>query len=143
MAVGAPETAAPALRDTLRVDGVALAHALVERVSDHLPARIELVLVGDLIEIRALGAKYGGRTVLIDISESLAMRHDVGEALQLACEQFLSTLQDVVAEATAEPWPGTHFMPDAHVAVSRSEISLRFVHDGSDVLTLRPIPRTV
>ena len=53
----------------------------------------------------------------------------------------LDTVQDYVAEATTEPWPGTSEMPRPVVDASADAIKLSYQSDGRDVLTLPPILR--
>jgi hypothetical protein len=66
-----------------------------------------------------------------------------GFRFQYACEHFLDTLQDVVAEASAEPWPGTGgTMPLPMVTVSSHEIVVSFDHEGAVVVALPPIARS-
>jgi hypothetical protein len=66
---------------------------------------------------------------------------DPDESLRAACLHVLDTVQDVVAEATADPWPGTRIMPEPSVEVTAETVTLGYRTSDEIVLELPPIQR--
>ena len=128
---------------SVRVDDTALAAALVERLAPVVPSSILLVAVGREIEASAQ-ERYG--RVLMDVSDFGPLPgvdgYDEVTALREACLHVLDTVQDFVAEMTAEPWPGRRVTPSPVVEVGDAAIALSYVTDGETTLRLPDIARS-
>jgi hypothetical protein len=69
-----------------------------------------------------------------------------GEAEHLlaeACRRALEDLQDFVAEATTEPWPGSRSMPHAGARVEDGSVLLWYGERDHPVLLLESLPLAV
>src|SRR5205814_643299 len=100
--------------------------ALVERLAAVVPSPVSLVAVGSDIEVSAGQGRYG--QVTMDLSAFGPLRGHIteNEFLRAACCHVLDAVQDYVAEATTEPWPGTREMPEPVVEVSADAIKLAY-----------------
>ena len=126
----------------LRVSSHDLAVALARRLGEVAPAEVTVrVQEADLVVLHA-GRVVGvsGAPAILETVEAL---QEPAENLETAVRAALSAVQDYIAEATTEPWPGTggsHPNPDARVEAST--LSMWFGPEDAPVLRLPPIDLT-
>ena len=77
------------------------------------------------------------------ILETVEALHEPAENLETAVRATLSAVQDYIAEATTEPWPGTGGrQPNPDARVEASMVSMWFGPEDAPVLRLPPIDLT-
>jgi hypothetical protein len=120
------------------VDTVALAHELARRMQDVVPSGIGITVEGDMLWFSSTShhgtaGSYGCQW----LSEGEGKREHL---LAEACRRALGDLQDFVAEATTEPWPGSGSMPHAGARVQDGSVLLWYGDGDNPVLLLEALP---
>ncbi len=121
-----------------RADEV-IARALVGRLTPAVPA-------GFTMEIREFGASVSAGVVDPDgwFSGHAWFRvHAEDEIVAFAAgraEATLDAIQDHIAEATGDPWPGSGALPPPFVEVTHTVLRLGYGPSNAPVLELEPIP---
>lgn len=119
-----------------------LTRELVRRLAPVVPARIELIDLGNAIGVLL----DGDVSDEIDMSWIWASQIDAAEAreqLPVAIERTLDRLQDSIAEDTAQPWPAKErWLPTPDTIERDGAIHLWFGGAEDPVLVLDPIPLT-
>jgi hypothetical protein len=126
----------------LHVSSHDLAVALARRLDEVAPAGVAVrVQASDLVVLHA-GRVLGisGAPAILETVEAL---HEPAENLETAVRATLSAVQDYIAEATTEPWPGTGGrQPNPDARVEASTVSMWFGPEDAPVLRLPPIDLT-
>ena len=115
-----------------------LVACLVEVLQPALPSGFEAKLDAEVGGIALFQPDVPGSWVVVDVRAIIEQSGVERKLLDMACWSVLSTTQDVIAEATGEPWPGRSTeLPPPEVEVVEDEIrlspsvrSLRDVEDG-------------
>lgn len=126
-----------------------LATALTAALRPVMPSNMQVYTDGATVVVRAEGVGVAGGPTHIDLQQ--VAWFDLGivpvpdarkerEMLVGAVLVVLEQVQEFVAEATTEPWPGERSMPPPHASISHGHIHCRYGSAARPVLTLRPIP---
>src|SRR5262249_24440110 len=116
-----------------------LAQLLAERLNKIAPPGFH-VLAGDgMLLYSATGSARRVGTSGTYIRANLDYSQPSAERIRLVSEQALDEFQDYIAEATAEPWPGTGQVPRAHAEVRGSRLHLWYGSADAPVLQCSPI----
>ena len=119
-----------------------LAVALARQLDDVAPAGITVrAQASDLLVLHA-GRLVGisGAPAILETVEAL---QEPAENLETAVRAALSAVQDYIAEATTEPWPGTGgSQPNSDARVEAGTVSMWFGPENAPVLRLPPIDLT-
>lgn len=130
------------------MDPATIASLLVDRLTKIVPDGFYVAFDGKMIWYTAEEGRFPGQQNTYEVGKSgdhfianLTLPDDafedrVTEAARLA----LGHLQDYVAEATHDPWPGTKRMPRAEAETRNSKLYLWFGDHGELVLECEPIP---
>ena len=123
----------------LHVSSHDLAVALARRLDDVAPAGVTV-----RAQAADLAVLHAGRVVGISgapaILETVEALHEPAENLETAVRAALSAVQDYIAEATTEPWPGTGGrQPNPDARVEANTVLMWFGPEGEPVLSLPPI----
>ena len=126
----------------LHVSSHDLAVALARRLDDVAPAGVTV-----RAQASGLAVLHAGRVVGISgapaILETVEALREPDENLETAVRAALSAVQDYIAEATTEPWPGTGGgQPNPDARVEASTVSMWFGPEDAPVLRLPPIDLT-
>jgi hypothetical protein len=126
----------------LHVSSHDLAVALARRLDDVAPAGVTV-----RAQASDLAVLHAGRVVGISgapaILETVEALQEPAENLETAVRAALSAVQDYIADATTEPWPGTGGMqPNPDARVEASSVSMWFGPEDAPVLRLPPIDLT-
>ena len=126
----------------LHVSSHDLAVALARRLDDVAPAGVTV-----RAQASDLAVLHAGRVVGISgapaILETVEALREPAENLETAVRAALSAVQDYIAEATTEPWPGTGGrQPNPDARVEASTVSMWFGPEDAPVLRLPPIDLT-
>jgi hypothetical protein len=111
-----------------------LTAALVEAIVPHLPDGIRMVPTEGGAHVRADGQRG---EMIFSAEPALAYAEGDPGRLAHALAVLLSELQDYVAEATAEPWPGHAVLPQVGTKIDDGLASIEFIEGGQPVLTLQ------
>ena len=117
---------------------------LVDRLREVVPEGIAVAAStsGSGVEISATAPPFvGGATCYVE--DVVEQPHGSFEQnVDAAAWNVLSTLQDMIAEDTTEPWPdtGRNPLPRPETAVESGVLRLWYGDRDEPVLTLRPIP---
>jgi hypothetical protein len=116
-----------------------LAVALARRLDDVAPAGVTV-----RAQASDLAVLHGGRVIGISgapaILETVEALREPAENLETAVRAALSAVQDYIAEATTEPWPGTDGrQPNPDARVEANTVSMWFGPEDAPVLRLPPI----
>jgi hypothetical protein len=127
---------------------------LAARLAAIVPDGFHVTLEGDMLWFRSDEGRFPGQqgdyqtgSVGIWPQEDflLCVEHDEGSAADGAADaagHALDTLQDYVAEAIHDPWPGQRTMPEPHAEVRDSAVHLWYGPPDDVVLACEPIPLT-
>ncbi len=126
----------------LRVSSHDLAEALARRLDDVAPAGVTV-----RAQASDLAVLHAGRVVGISgapaILETVEALQEPAENLETAVRAALSSVQDYIADATTEPWPGTGGrQPNPDARVEANTVSMWFGPENAPVLRLPPIDLT-
>lgn len=116
-----------------------LAAALAERLNQVLPDGFHVVTSDiDLIVFRR-GTELGIAAALA-VLETVDAIKNPERGLETAVRATLDAVQDLVAEATAEPWPGAGTsQPNPDTRVHGGALTLWFGPEEDPVLRLEPV----
>jgi len=123
----------------LHVSSRDLAAALARRLDDVAPTRITVRADDSNLAVLHDGQVLGisGAPAILETAEAL---HEPAENLETAVRAALSAVQDYIAEATTEPWPGTGGrQPNPDARVEANTVLMWFGPEGDPVLSLPPI----
>jgi hypothetical protein len=117
---------------------------LVDRLQDVVPEGIAVAgnATGFGVEIAATKPPFAGGAICY-VRDAVEQPSGVFERrVEAAAWQVLNTLQDLIAEDTAEPWPdeGRNPLPTVETAVESGVLQLWYGDRDEPVLALRPIP---
>jgi hypothetical protein len=123
----------------LRVSSHDLAEALACRLDEVAPARITVRAQGPDVAVLHNGQVVGisGAPAILETIEAL---REPRENLETAVRATLSGVQDYIADATTEPWPGIGGQqPNPDARVHEDTVSMWFGSEDAPVLRLPPI----
>jgi hypothetical protein len=123
----------------LHVSSHDLAVALARRLDDVAPVGITVRADDSGLAVLHDGQLVGisGAPAILETVEAL---HEPAENLETAVRAALSAVQDYIAEATTEPWPGTGGrQPNPDARLEANSISMWFGSEDAPVLRLTPI----
>jgi hypothetical protein len=131
------------------VDGFAA--RLAARLAAIVPDGFQVELAGDMLWFRSDPGRFPGQqgdytvgsTGIWPHEDFLTCAGNEGTAAECAAEvarHALDVLQDYVAEAIHEPWPGRRAMPEPRAHVQGSILHLWYGDAEDVVLACEPIP---
>jgi hypothetical protein len=117
---------------------------LVDRLRDVVPGGLTVAgnATGFGVEFTATEPPFLGGAICY-VKDAVERPGGVFERkVEAAAWQVLSTLQDLIAEDTTEPWPdeGRNSLPRPEAVVESGMLHLSYGHRDEPVLALRPIP---
>jgi hypothetical protein len=126
----------------LSVSSRDLAVALADRLNDIVPRGFvvraqdsDLVVIHDGQVVGVSGAP-----TIMDTADAIMYPR---ENLETAVRATLSGVQDYIAEATAEPWPGSGgTQPNSDARVDDDRVQMWFGSEEAPLIRLRPIDLT-
>lgn len=121
----------------------ALASALAGVLRPVVPPRVQVHSEGSTVVVRGDDFGVAGGPTHIELGWfdlGTVPPPDPREQVVGACLMVLEQVQDFVAEATTEPWPGERTMPTPHVTIRNGQIHGRYGSTARPVLVLSPIP---
>jgi hypothetical protein len=133
------------------MDGDGFAALLAARLAAIVPAGFHVALEGDMLWFRSDEGRFPGQQGDYRVGSSglwphedfaTCMEHDgtVEECAAEAALYALNGLQDYIAEASHEPWPGQRVMPEPRAQVRDSVLHLWYGDADDPVLACEPIP---
>jgi hypothetical protein len=123
----------------MQVSSQDLAEALARRLDEVAPARIAVRAQGSDVAVLHNGQVVGisGAPAILETVEALK---EPRENLETAVRATLSGVQDYIADATTEPWPGIGGQqPNPDARVNEETVSMWFGAEDAPVLRLPPI----
>jgi hypothetical protein len=136
----------------MALDPDRLAAMLAARLAAIVPDGFHVTLEDDMLWFRSDEGRFPGqlgnyRTGSTGIwpheDFTLCLERNEGTAADCAADaarHALDVLQDYVAEATHDPWPGQRTMPDPQAEVRGSVLHLWYGPADAPVLACEPIP---
>jgi hypothetical protein len=132
------------------LDVAGFTELLTARLAAIVPAGFRVELAGDMLWFRSDEGRFPGQlgdyrvgSTGIQVPAQFTGAEQDGTAEECAAElawRALDTLQDYVAEATHEPWPGQRSMPEPRAQVRNSMLHLWYGDADSPVLACEPVP---
>lgn len=133
------------------VDPDAFAALLAARLAVIAPAGFHVELVDNMLWFRSDEGKFPGQqgnydtgSVGIWPQEDFTTCTEYGgaaeECVADAARHALDVMQDYIAEAIHDPWPGQRTMPEPHAQVRGSMLHLWYGGTDDVVLACEPIP---
>lgn len=115
-----------------------LALALAERLNPVVPPGFAVHAIdADLVVLH--NGETMGASGAPSIMETVEALREPRENLETAVRASLSGVQDLIADASTEPWPGTRIQPNPDARVEDDTVTMWFGDEDDPVLTLPPI----
>lgn len=115
---------------------------LIEALRAVLPPGFEAQLDTSAGGIELAQTDMPGSRVIVGVRAIVEQPGDADRLLAVGCQAVLDAVQDLIAEATAEPWPGRSTeLPLPQVDVREREIRLWYGQRDAPALTLGPVRR--
>jgi hypothetical protein len=135
----------------VEVDADRFAGLLAGRLAAVVPEGFQVTLEGDMLWFRSEEGRFPGQQGDYRVGSSgIWPQEDLRTCLEFegageecaadAARRALDALQDYVAEATHDPWPGQRTMPEPHAQVRDSALHLWYGSADDVVLACEPIP---
>lgn len=136
----------------MELDPDRFAAALAARLAAVVPDGFYVTLEDDMLWFRSQEGRFPGQLGDYRTGSSgiwpqedltLCLERNEGTAADCAADaarHALDALQDYVAEATHDPWPGQRAMPEPQAEVRGSALHLWYGSADSPVLACEPIP---
>jgi hypothetical protein len=133
------------------VDADRFAALLAARLAAIAPDGFHVTLEDDMLWFRSDEGRFPGQQGNYDAGSTgiqpqedfrtcLEYEGTAGDCAADAARHALDTLQDYVAEATHDPWPGQRTMPEPQAEVRGSMLHLWYGDADDPVLACEPIP---
>lgn len=135
----------------MEVDPDRFAARLAARLAAIVPAGFQVTLEDDMLWFRSDEGRFPGQQgdyhtgssgiwAQEDFLTCMEYQGTAEECVADAARHALDALQDYVAEATHEPWPGERTMPEPHAEVRGSMLHLWYGAADDAVLACEPMP---
>lgn len=111
---------------------------LADRLNEVVPTGFAVTAEDVTVELRR-GDQFVGSTDMAELVEDSENLDDLPANLETAARAIMSNIQDWIADATSDPWPGIRSQPNPNARVQDQTLHIWFGDADGQVLSLRPL----
>jgi hypothetical protein len=111
---------------------------LADRLNEVVPAGFAVTADDVSVELRRDG-QFVASTDMAELVQDSENLDDLPANLETAARAIMSNIQDWIADATSDPWPGIRSQPNPSASVQDHQLHMWFGDADGQVLSLRPL----